>query len=70
MHASANAEEDLGPEPDAETAAKYYGGQVKSLRFALPGGHARVPSADLHLARPAGVRRAQEQPVRRGASCA
>ena len=33
VHASANAEEDLGPEPDAETAAKYYGGQVKSLRF-------------------------------------
>ena len=25
--------EDLGQEPDAEDAAKYYGGQVKSLRF-------------------------------------
>lgn len=33
VHASANTEEELGPEPDAETAAKYYGGQVKSLRF-------------------------------------
>lgn len=33
VHASADAEEELGPEPDAETAAKYYGGQVKSLRF-------------------------------------
>ena len=33
VHASADAEEDLGPEPDAEDAARYYGGQVKSLRF-------------------------------------
>lgn len=33
VHASANTEEELGPEPDAETATKYYGGQVKSLRF-------------------------------------
>lgn len=33
VHASANTEEELGPEPDAETASKYYGGQVKSLRF-------------------------------------
>lgn len=33
VHASANTEEELGPEPDAETAAKYYGRQVKSLRF-------------------------------------
>lgn len=33
VHASVNTEEELGPEPDAETAAKYYGGQVKSLRF-------------------------------------
>ena len=33
VHASADAEEALGPEPSAEDAAKYYGGQVKSLRF-------------------------------------
>lgn len=33
VHASADAEEELGPEPSAEDAAKYYGGQVKSLRF-------------------------------------
>lgn len=33
VRASAAAEEDLGPEPDAETASKYYGGQIRSLRF-------------------------------------
>lgn len=33
VRASAAEEEDLGPEPDAETASKYYGGQIRSLRF-------------------------------------
>lgn len=33
VRASAAEEEDLGPEPDAETASKYYGGQIHSLRF-------------------------------------
>ena len=33
VRASAAEEEALGPEPDAETASKYYGGQIRSLRF-------------------------------------
>lgn len=33
VRASAAEEEDLGPEPNAETASKYYGGQIHALRF-------------------------------------
>lgn len=33
VRASAAEEEDPGPEPDAETASKYYGGQIHALRF-------------------------------------
>lgn len=33
VRASAVEEEELGPEPDAETASKYYGVQIRSLRF-------------------------------------
>lgn len=33
VRASAAEEEDPGPEPDADTASKYYGGHIRTLRF-------------------------------------